>query len=607
MFGEQRRCQSCSQSFRIEPEDFAFYDKIGVPPPTWCPECRMIRRMIWRNEMMLYKRGCDFTGDAVFSGYSQDKPFKVYKRDIWYSDRWDPMTHTREYDLSRSFFDQFGELFRAVPLPNQSLLRAIDSDYCNNASDIKRCYLLFNSEFSENCAYGDGITACREVYDSYFMKNVEQAYEGFACFNSSLVFYSSDIYDSHDVYFSKDLVGCAYCFGCVGLRNKSYYIFNQPVSGEEYFKKFNDFNLGSHIAIESIQERAEKFHITFPRRFMRGRHNVNVSGNYITNSRNVHNSFYVDEFENSAYCYHMGLKPTKECYDFCWGGTAELTYEAVSMAYGGRLKFIFECWPDDFDISYSIFCSGSSNLFGCVGLRNKSYCILNKQYSKEEYAKLVPRIIQHMNQMPYVDARGRVYRYGEFFPPELSPFAYNETIAQEYFPLTKEQALEQGYAWRDPKPRDYEITMPSDQLPDHIKDVSDSILSQTIACAHAPVWSSTPNTTPNTTNSCNEQCTTAFRIIPQELEFYRKMNLPLPHFCPNCRHYQRLRQRNPLKLWKRRCTCGGSTSHNGVYKNTANHPPHSMDQHCLNEFETSYAHERKEIVYCEQCYQSEVI
>ena len=62
-----------------------------------------------------------------------------------------------------------------------------------------------------------------------------------------------------------------------------------------------------------------------------------------------------------------------------------------------------------------------------------------------------------MNDMPYIDKKGRIYRYGEFFPSELSPFCYNETIAQEYFPLTKEEATEQGYKWKEKEERNYNI------------------------------------------------------------------------------------------------------------------------------------------------------
>ncbi|MDP3762668.1 MAG: hypothetical protein Q8Q97_01165, partial [bacterium] len=142
---------------------------------------------------------------------------------------------------------------------------------------------------------------------------------------------------------------------------------------------------------------------------------------------------------------------------------------------GRRLSFGYKNWHCN-EVALSEDCHSSNNLFACVGLRNKSYCILNKQYTKEEYEKLVPRIIEHMNQMPYTDQKGRIYKYGEFFPPELSPFSYNETIAQEYFPLTKEQATEKGYSWKDPEPRNYQIQIPNDQLPDHIKDVTDDIV-----------------------------------------------------------------------------------------------------------------------------------
>ena len=176
--------------------------------------------------------------------------------------------------------------------------------------------------------------------------------------------------------------------------------------------------------------------------------------------------------------------------------------------------------PGCFDIQYYIYCSsGSEHLFGCVGLRNKQYCIFNKQYTKEEYEKLVPRIIAQMNEVPYRDKKGMTYRYGEFFPPELSPFAYNETIAQEYFPLTKEEALEKGYAWKDPKTLQYGITMAAEKIPDHIKDIDDSILKEIIGCAHG--------------GQCAEGCTAAFKVIPQELKFYQTANLPLPRLCPH--------------------------------------------------------------------------
>ena len=267
------------------------------------------------------------------------------------------------------------------------------------------------------------------------------------------------------------------------------------------------------------------------------------------------------------YCKQM--IDAKDVHDANYCEFVELCYDYIG--YWKINNVIFSnTIGDSNNIMYSDFCSTSSNLFACIGLRSKQYCILNKQYTKEEYEELVPKIIKHMNDMPYIDAKGRIYKYGEFFPPELSPFCYNETIAQEYFPLTKEEALNQGYKWKEKEERSYQIDIQNKDIPNDIKEVNNEIIAKVIECEHK--------------GTCNEQCTEAFKIIPDELSFYQRMNLPIPHLCPNCRHYNRLKQRNPLKLWYRKC----------------------MKPNCPNEFETSYAPDRLEIVYCERCYQQEV-
>jgi hypothetical protein len=215
---------------------------------------------------------------------------------------------------------------------------------------------------------------------------------------------------------------------------------------------------------------------------------------------------------------------------------------------------------------------------------------LNKQYSKDEYERLVPRIVRHMSDMPYRDSLGRTYAYGEFFPPELSPFAYNHTQAQKFFPLSRDEAVASGFRWSDADTRQYHATIAANDLPDTIVSVGDDIIDEVIGCTHQ--------------GTCGHDCATAFKVVPEELGFYRRMNIPLPRLCFNCRHGLRSARRNPLKLWHRTCTCAGTTSTNGVYKNTAAHS-HGAGK-CSNGFETPYAPDRPEIVYCEQCYNAEV-
>jgi hypothetical protein len=202
-----------------------------------------------------------------------------------------------------------------------------------------------------------------------------------------------------------------------------------------------------------------------------------------------------------------------------------------------------------------------------------------------------------MKKLAYSDKEGRVYRYGEFFPIELSPFGYNETVAQEYFSINEEVSLATGYAWKEKVQRNYEIEFKATNLPDNIQDVNEDIVGKVISCLHFEQSS-------HENYKCDFVCTEAFRITVDELSFYKRMHLPLPRYCPNCRHYSRQKNTNPTKLWHRRCQCAGGYSDNELYQNTASHF-HGSD-HCSNKFETSYSPERPETVYCEKCYQEEV-
>jgi hypothetical protein len=543
----------------------------------------------------LHKRKVEFSNKEVFSPFPINSPFRVFDEKYWWSDAWDPMDYGREYDFSRSFFEQFCELQLAVPMPHRRVLSGIHSDYSENAVSIKNCYLCFNAGFTEDSLYSESINRCKECVDTLKVEECELSYELFNCQKCFRTLFSSHCLECVDLAFSIDLVGCQNCFGCVSLRNKKYYIFNQPYSREEYFERIREYNLGSARVVSELQKKVAELALRMPVKFFRGQHNVSVRGDYLDRCKNTKDSFYCCDLENCSYCQLILFAKSSDCMDISVAG-GQLCYE-LQEAGGYEAKFSWVCIPSNtlelagfVSLQYCMYCFGasSSNLFGCIGLRNKQYCILNKQYSKEEYEELVPKIIDHMNKMPYVvekrDEKGEMkkieYRYGEFFPSEFSPLPYNETWAQDYYPLTKEKAEANGFLWNEVAQSSYQSTKNSETLPDDIKEIDDSILEDIIQCA---------------------QCSSAFKIIPQELQFYRRMNLPLPKLCFNCRHRERAKGRNPLKLWHRQCMCDYN-----VFKNSANHP-HHKEGRCPNEFETSYAPDRPEIVYCESCYQSEVI
>ncbi len=121
---QTKTCQNCKANFDIVPEDFAFYERIKVPPPTWCPQCRFQRRMSWRNGWHLFKNREILKGEEIFSFFPAENKIPIYERDYWFSDAWDPMEYGRDYDFSRPFFEQFKEFMEKVPEPAHSSLNS---------------------------------------------------------------------------------------------------------------------------------------------------------------------------------------------------------------------------------------------------------------------------------------------------------------------------------------------------------------------------------------------------------------------------------------------------------------------------------------------------
>ncbi|KKR70775.1 MAG: hypothetical protein UU13_C0001G0003 [Candidatus Nomurabacteria bacterium GW2011_GWB1_40_7] len=578
-------CQNCKKDFVIEPEDFNFYEKIKVPPPSFCPECRLRRRLAFRNERFLFKIKCAFSGKEIFSTISPDADAVVYENAVWFSDKWDPLDYGQDFDFSRPFFEQLNELLHKVPLYAQSSIFGVNSEYSSNYTALKNCYLVFNSNYSENCAYSTNLTHSRQCIDCSFVGKSENCYECFWLNSCANCFWSVQCHDSYNLYFSKSCVGCNDCFGCVNLRNKKYCLFNQSLSKEEYQEFLRKFNSESQEEIQKWAEEAKKLWSKNPVRFMEGVKNANVSGEYIHNCKNVRDSYMAIDTQDSRYTSFVEKGPVKDCYDYsAWGNGAELIYESSSCGLGvNGLRFCYEMWSTARNAEYSLFCVSSSDIFGCVGLHNKQFCIFNKQYSETEYKKLRQKIIAHMNDMPYRDKKGNVYTYGEFFPPMLSLYAHNKTMAEEFFPKGKDEALEGGYFWEDLKEKDYKPTIRGSELVDNNVIIKDNVLKEIILCAS---WEQDPQ------KALLKNCSKAFRIIESELQFYRRLKIPLPLCCHNCRHHDRNLNRQPMQLWDRKCMCEKKE--------------HGHKGRCSVEFETSYAPERPEIVYCEKCYQKEV-
>jgi len=561
----QKTCTNswCKQPFEITEDDLAFYDKISpvfnrkkelIPPPTLCPECRQQRRLSWRNERKLHRAPCGLCGKDIVSLYPTDAPFPVYCQECWWGDAWDGLSFGKEIDVAQPFFPQFSELQRHVPRLALFHLHSENSTFTNHSANNRNCYMGVAFGACEDCQFGHWVLKSKNAVDCLYVEESERCYEGAYLQHCFEVFFSEHCQNCRQCMLCFDCRNCTNCIACTQKHHGKYQILNAPVSETEFKRVWNEL-LHSRERFAAMHQSFEDLKRKTPRRATFQVQCLDTSGDDLYRCQNVRYCFNCRDMKDCAYIYDAAtLQDCMDSYEHGWLVPAELIYEAHAGMAGFHLAFCNIC-SHSRELLYCDNCNNeAANLFACIGLKHKQYCILNKQYTKEEYEKLVPQIIGHMR---------KTGEWGEFFPVSLSPFAYNETVAQEYFPLSKEEIVKRGWKWREEKDEMPKVskTIPAAKLPDAIDDVPDDILNWAIEC---------------------EATKRPFKIIKQELDFYRTMKLPIPHFHPDERHKRRMALRNPRKLWKRNC------------------------MKCGKPMETTYAPERPEKVYCEECYLKEV-
>ena len=551
-----KSCGQCKQGFEVTDGDRAFYGQMNVPEPKLCPACRQQRRLAFRNERTLYKRKCSGTGKAIISIYPPDTPFPVYDQDYFFSDKWDARSYGRDFDFSKPFFQQYWELKQVVPDMLNYSMGNENAEYGNLSSWNKNCYMCFEADNNRDCLYSESAFRCVDTVDCAYAKECELAYECVDVLNCYNVRYCLNSKVCSDAWFLANCIGCKNCFSCVNLMNKEFCFFNEQLTKADYENKIKSLALMSRAFLHEMRAKFLEFAAQFPQRYMHGYNNENSSGDYLNNCKNAEFCFDSSELQDCKFVFNS--EHVKDSYDIdSYGGVegVQRAYECHSVGRGAfNVAFGNSVYQDLSDVWYSDTCAFSKDLFGCISLHHGQYCILNKQYTKEDYFALRARIVEHMK---------KTGEWGEFFPVKYSPFAYNETTANDYFPLSKEEVLARGWRWSDfVSEVKAEKVLNASDLPDSVALISDEVTNWALR---------------------SQQSGKLFKITPQELSFYRKHNLPLPIFHPDERYRRRMDLRNPRVLYAVECgNCGMA-------------------------IQTTFAPERSEKVFCEKCFQQNVV
>jgi len=560
---ETKKCLLSGADFIITDKDWEFYDKISpvfggkkysIPGPTLCPDERQKRRLSFRNERKLYKRKCDKTGIETVGMYAPESPLTIYDQRVWWSDDWSPFEYGRQFDFWRWFFEQFGELMRQVPLPASLGKNLENSDFTLHSGNMKNCYLVISTMFGENLLYGYQGNGSKNCLDFYHSNDSEYCYQVVDTHSSYNCQFCKDLMSCRDCQFCYDCKNCTQCLFCSNLRGKEYCINNKQLSPEEYQKEKARISLQWHLPL--LQKRFLEMALQVPHQAIQGVKNENCIGDYLNECGDCFYCFNYSKWERLRYISTgRWSKDGYDCnYTALW---SEWCYECLSPFPSQNSAFSTYVW-DCTDGLYLNNCHGSQHLFGCSSLKKVNHCILNKSYSTQEYETLCGKIINHMRSTG---------EWWEFFPHHLSPFGYNETVAQEYFPMTEEEVKAKGWNWHAEEDKKFEWSiyhpLPISQYDERI--VGFDIATRNIdACLNGIV-----------------QCEVTgkpFKIIKQELAFYIENSLPIPTKHPDQRHKERMDLRNPRTLYERTCS------------------------ECRKSIITTYAPERPEKVVCEECY-----
>lgn len=352
--------------------------------------------------------------------------------------RWSFLGLWIEYDSTISFFDSMQVLFSSVPQPNLiHFSENINANYAHCVFASKNIYMGFTIiEDVENCLYSFSVkTGSSNVYNSLLVwEHSDNVFMSKWVIWSYNIFYSQHVFNSSNVRFSSNMVGCEECLFCDNLDNKKYCIYNKEYTKEAYIQQKNDY-LKQKSSFDWWFDAIKNTNITIG--------SNNVAGNFIVNSENIADGFYVYDIKDAKnvilvwwrtrweriYDTMLITPPFEDAYGVMSSGTGcSQIYNSIHINW----------WSN---IYYSQLLNQCSYCFGCIGLQNKQFCILNKQYTKDDRYEKVDEIFAQME---------KEWTLGDFFPAKMNPFYFNDTLAYLIHPsFTKEEVIKLWYLRRD--------------------------------------------------------------------------------------------------------------------------------------------------------------
>ena len=421
----ERTCALTGEKWTMTDEEIGLYKKFNVPLSQVSPQTRWWLTSGWFTSFQWWWNKHIETNKSILSFIHPATGLKVVPDKEWFAH--DFSEQGKELKIERDFFQQLRELQLIVPV------RAEQNEKEPKNSIARFSFGDVNGFFNMGCLAKDSLF-------NIWSFDIEDAAETDICSNvkkSFNVSYSQGIFDCKFVRRSRDCISSAFlfdcrncenCFGATNKRNARYIFFNQQLSAEEYQKKVTKIDFSRRSIIEEYYQKfldlmAEQ--AVWPENF--NEQAENSSGEFLdkvinntigfSNVKNSHDLFWVNyanqESFASACC--SGLVGSSDCF------------YSTNLVNSTGVKFSYHCGTSQ-NLEYCIDCYNCENCFGCVGLNRKKFHLLNKEYSEEEYWKLVDELKCKMLE------RGE---YGNFFPLSMATSYFPDSGAVLYFGAPK--------------------------------------------------------------------------------------------------------------------------------------------------------------------------
>lgn len=286
------------------------------------------------------------------------------------------------------FLSAYSMLRRSLPRPPTGNIDNENCDYTGYTYHSADCYYTFDCAYNKRCLYLFDSVRCVDCVDGDYDVDCEKLYGCVDClraYNSTYLDYCARIYDSH---FCWDCIDSHDLFGCTHLRQKQYCICNRQYTQEEYKRR-----LAGLLARPSDQNLLDLKNLirTYPFGPSNVTHSENSSyGNHVHYALNLYLCYDAAHDEDCGYLYDSFY--CKNSYDLTQCAQVELCYECrdSSKLYNCR----FADWSSNcYDSAFLANCVDCHNCFGCAELSHAKNCILNRQYTPEEYTRTVSEVM----------------------------------------------------------------------------------------------------------------------------------------------------------------------------------------------------------------------